>query len=60
MMSKGQNFFKYAFLTSVSLLSVFPLYYMFCGATNKSTRNPFFILSSVFVFQMAPIAEYAL
>ena len=37
MMSKGKKFFQYAFLTIVSLLSVFPLYYMFCGATNKST-----------------------
>ncbi|MBM6667170.1 carbohydrate ABC transporter permease [Lacrimispora saccharolytica] len=36
-MSKGKKFFQYAFLTIVSLLSVFPLYYMFCGATNKST-----------------------
>lgn len=26
----------YAFLTIVSVLSVFPLYYMFCAATNKS------------------------
>lgn len=37
MMSKGKKFLQYAFLTIVSLLSVFPLYYMFCGATNKST-----------------------
>ena len=37
MMSKGKKFFQYAFLTIVSLLSVFPLYFMFCGATNKST-----------------------
>lgn len=37
MMSKGKKFFQYAFLAIVSLLSVFPLYYMFCGATNKST-----------------------
>ena len=37
-MTKGK--FKlgisYAILTIASLLSVFPLYYMFCGATNKS------------------------
>lgn len=37
MMSKGKKFLQYAFLTILSLLSVFPLYYMFCGATNKST-----------------------
>lgn len=37
MMSRGKKIFQYAFLTIVSLLSVFPLYYMFCGATNKST-----------------------
>lgn len=36
-MSKGKKIFSYVFLTVVSLLSVFPLYYMFCGATNKST-----------------------
>ncbi|MBS6195954.1 MAG: carbohydrate ABC transporter permease [Clostridiales bacterium] len=35
-MSKGKKIFQYAFLTIVSLLSVFPLYYMFCAATNKS------------------------
>ena len=35
-MSKGKKFLKYAFLTISSLLSIFPLYYMFCGATNKS------------------------
>ena len=35
-MSKGKKFFQYAFLTIVSLLSVFPLYYMACAATNKS------------------------
>ena len=36
-MNKGQKIFQYVFLTIVSLFSVFPLYYMFCGATNKST-----------------------
>lgn len=35
-MSKGKKFFQYFFLTVVSLFSVFPLYYMLCGATNKS------------------------
>ena len=35
-MSKGKKIFQYVFLSIVSLLSVFPLYYMFCGATNKS------------------------
>ena len=36
-MNKGQKIFQYVFLSIVSLLSVFPLYYMICGATNKST-----------------------
>ena len=36
MMSKGKKFAMYAFLTIFSLISVFPLYYMFCAATNKS------------------------
>ena len=36
MMSKGKKFFMYAFLTIFSLLSIFPLYYMLCAATNKS------------------------
>lgn len=35
-MNKGKRFLQYVFLTIVSLLSVFPLYYMACGATNKS------------------------
>lgn len=35
-MSKGKKFFQYLFLTLVSLFSVFPLYYMFCAATNMS------------------------
>ena len=35
-MSKGKKIFQYVFLTIVSLLSVFPLYYMACAATNKS------------------------
>ena len=35
-MSKGKKFGMYAFLTIVSVFSVFPLYYMFCAATNKS------------------------
>lgn len=35
-MNKGKKFFMYLFLTIVSLLSVFPLYYMLCAATNKS------------------------
>lgn len=36
-MSKGKKIFSYVFLTIVSLCSVFPLYYMLCAATNKST-----------------------
>lgn len=36
-MSRGKKVFQYVFLSTVSLLSVFPLYYMFCGATNRST-----------------------
>lgn len=35
-MNKGKKFFMYAFLTIASLLSIFPLYYMVCAATNKS------------------------
>ena len=36
MTSKVKRFFKYAVLIIASLLSVFPLYYMLSGATNKS------------------------
>lgn len=36
-MSRGKKVFQCVFLSTVSLLSVFPLYYMFCGATNRST-----------------------
>ncbi len=35
-MNKGKKFAMYLFLTIVSLLSVFPLYYMACAATNRS------------------------
>lgn len=35
-MSKGKKFGMYAFLTIMSFISVFPLYYMFASATNKS------------------------
>lgn len=35
-MNKGRKFVMYLFLTIVSLISVFPLYYMACAATNKS------------------------
>lgn len=35
-MSKGKKIFQYAFLTIMSLISVFPLYWMACAATNKS------------------------
>lgn len=35
-MNKGKKIFRYFFLTIISLLSVFPLYYMACAATNKS------------------------
>lgn len=35
-MSKGKKVIQYTILIIVSLISVFPLYYMFCGATNKS------------------------
>lgn len=35
-MSKGKKFAMYAFLTIVSLLSVFPLYYMAVSATNST------------------------
>lgn len=36
-MNKCKKIAQYVFLTIVSLLSVFPIYYMVCGATNKST-----------------------
>ena len=35
-MNKGKKIAMYTFLTICSLLSVFPLYYMACAATNKS------------------------
>lgn len=35
-MSKGKKIISYTFLTIVSFISVFPLYYMICAATNKS------------------------
>lgn len=35
-MSKCKKIFMYTFLSIVSFISVFPLYYMACGATNKS------------------------
>lgn len=36
MKAKAASFFRYAFLTVASLLSVFPLYWMAVAATNKS------------------------
>lgn len=35
-MKKGKDIAVYVFLTISSIFSVFPLYYMLCGATNKS------------------------
>lgn len=35
-MNKGKKFAMYLFLIIFSLISVFPLYYMFCSATNKN------------------------
>ena len=35
-MGKTKKFFMYLILTVASLLSVFPLYYMFCASTNRS------------------------
>ena len=35
-MGKTKKFFMYLVLTVASLLSVFPLYYMFCASTNRS------------------------
>lgn len=35
-MTRISNIFRYLFLIIVSLCSVFPLWYMFCGATNTS------------------------
>ena len=37
-MNRLTTFFKYTFLTIVSLISVFPLYWMFSAATNKSVE----------------------
>jgi lactose/L-arabinose transport system permease protein len=34
--TKGKKFFAYVFLTIVSVISVFPLYWMMVAATNKS------------------------
>ena len=36
MIDKGKRIFQYVFLTLVSFISVFPLYWMFSAATNKS------------------------
>ena len=35
-MGKAKKFFMYLILTVASILSVFPLYYMFCASTNRS------------------------
>lgn len=35
-MTKVKKMFSYIFLTIVSVISAFPLYYMICAATNKS------------------------
>ena len=35
-MGKGKKFFMYLVLSIASIVSVFPLYYMFCASTNKS------------------------
>lgn len=35
-MTKGKKFLAYGFLTAVSVISVFPLYWMLVAATNKS------------------------
>ena len=35
-MGKGKKFFMYLILSIASIVSVFPLYYMFCASTNKS------------------------
>lgn len=35
-MGKTKKFFMYLILTVASILSVFPLYYMFCASTNRS------------------------
>ena len=35
-MGKTKKFFMYLVLTVASILSVFPLYYMFCASTNRS------------------------
>ena len=35
-MGKGKKFIMYLVLSIASIVSVFPLYYMFCASTNKS------------------------
>ncbi|MFT4005019.1 MAG: carbohydrate ABC transporter permease, partial [Lacrimispora sp.] len=35
-MTKGKKFLAYGFLTVVSVISVFPLYWMLVAATNRS------------------------
>ena len=35
-MGKGKKFFMYLVLSIASIVSVFPLYYMFCASTNRS------------------------
>ena len=35
-MGKAKKFFMYLILSIASILSVFPLYYMFCASTNRS------------------------
>ena len=35
-MGKTKKFFMYLVLTVASILSVFPLYHMFCASTNRS------------------------
>ncbi len=37
-MSKGKKIAQYVFLTIVSIISVFPLYWMACSATNQSVE----------------------
>lgn len=37
-MNKKRNILQYIVLTAASLFSVFPLYYMLCGATNTSVE----------------------
>ena len=45
-MTKGKKILAHAVLILASFLSVFPLYYMLCGATNTSIETGGIVFSS--------------